>query len=194
MNTVQPTSLLWKLFWRKHSNRLLPDLFQDFLGSITLEGNEGKPLTPVYSHAVKKKVIPAGGMRFVATDVCCKTVDTWAVTKFFSSRPSREWIIPNYVVMAGRKALYIPVVNLSNRSLQWNKGSALAAVELLQEPVVRLVPKAKLFPHVCSLSNSSVPVPMTDVIRKNLIIGKDLTSAQRERLLNLFDFASIIGL
>lgn len=164
-----------------------PDVFQNFLVSITLGDDiEGKSAS-FYSHVTKRTVIPPGGMRFIATDVCCKTGETWVVTKSFSSCPSREWIIPNCVVKASKRALYIPVVNLSNQSLQWNKGSPLAAVELLQEPLVQLNMDDDASLRICSLSDSSLHIPIPDDVKKDLLVGETLTGDQREQLFDLLD-------
>ena len=116
----------------------LPDSFGSFLGSIFLDNDIPASPIPFYANVRKRTVLPPGGMRFVRTDVPCTIGDVWVVTKSFSSQPSREWIIPNCLVTASKRALHIPVVNLSNQPLQWNEGNALATVELLCTSVIPL--------------------------------------------------------
>ncbi len=165
----------------------LPDEYLDFLGSISLNDDLPIPSSPFYAHVKKRTVLPPGGMRFIVTDVPCTAGDVWVVTKSFSSQPSREWIIPNCLVTASKKALCIPILNLSNQPLQWNEGNTLAAVELLQNTVVPLNVGNEVSDCVCSLADTSPSSFIPDNVKKDLNIGKNLSLPQQTQLFELLD-------
>ena len=92
----------------------------------------------------------------------------------------------NCLVTASKRALYIPVVNLSNQALQWNEGNALATVELLCTSVIPLN-TANDGDSVCSVTVSSSSPPIPDEIKRNLVVGENVTTEERERLFELLD-------
>ena len=165
----------------------LPDSFGLFLGSIFLDNDIPASPIPFYANVRKRTALPPGGMRFVRTDVPCTIGDVWVVTKSFSSQSSREWIIPNCLVTASKRALYIPVVNLSNQPLQWNEGNALATVELLCTSVIPLNTANDVSDSVCSVAVSSSSPPIPDEIKRNLVVGENVTTEERERLFEHLD-------
>ena len=155
---------------------------QHFLGVISLGLENDAPITPRYARTSKDFVLPAQSMRLLPTDVSTIEGEEWVVSKSFSSRPSREWIIPNGLLKAIGKKLYVPVVNLSNQSLKWTKGSELAMVEKLSGPVTILEEDSA----VCA-ATEEYPPPLPDDVKQKLAVGGKLTEEQRTRLFDVID-------
>ncbi len=88
-------------------------------------------------------------------------------------------------MQARKKTLYIPLINLSNKALKWEKGRDLTTLEpiLLPQP-------GNAGGFVCGVDEEPL-IPLPDEVKKNLTIGEHLTPTQREELLQLLDRYSV---
>lgn len=91
---------------------------EKFIGAITIGDSHTTRSISEYARCSKQAVIPARSMRLVQTDVQSTIGEDWVITRSFSSRPSREWIVPNGLMRVFKNGLHIPVVNLSNQLLK----------------------------------------------------------------------------
>lgn len=151
---------------------------ESFFRAITLGSDDETTCAPHYARVSKHVIIPANSMRFLQADVPTIKGEEWVVSKSFSSRPSREWIIPNGLLKAFGKKLYLPVLNLTNKALKWAKGSVLAPVEKLTGPVTFLEENSTL----CA-ATEVFPPPLPEDVKHNISVGDKLTDGQREQLL-----------
>ena len=95
---------------------------QHFLGVISLGLENDAPITPRYARTSKNFVLPAQSMRLLPTDVTTIEGEEWVVSKSFSSRPSREWIIPNGLLKAIGKKTLCACCQLEQSVLEVDKG------------------------------------------------------------------------
>lgn len=150
--------------------------------SISLGLDVADTCLPRYARVLKHSVIPPRSMRFLATDVSTIKGEEWVVSKSFSSRPSREWIVPNVLLKSHGKTLYVPVINLSNRSLQWARDSELAPVERLEVHATAVEEN----PVVCSAAEGHSP-SLPSCVQQDLLVGSGLNEEERTRLFCVLD-------